>query len=93
LPMPLDAVLEVRFDEPTWDGYPLDWCLTFENECGKPAADYWCQLNGYDSAIGFNKWESLDTLTKLPLTSEICDPAVHIPCDSFTYITCVTKIV
>ncbi len=86
--------MEVRFDEPKWDGYLLDYCLRFEIDCGKPAADYWCYLKEYDSATDFQMRGPLPlrTFTKLPATGEFCDTAVH-RCDTFNYITCIVKVV
>src|SRR5437763_9560232 len=31
--------------------YRLDWCLNWERDCGKPAADAFCRANGFLEAI------------------------------------------
>lgn len=41
------------FETPTINGVRLDWCKHFASQCGAPAADLFCQQNGYTRATRF----------------------------------------
>ena len=75
------------FTHPKWNGYALDWCKTFENNCGKPAADLFCQKKGYPHSVSFVKLNSVKYQTMTIGQNAICNPNVH-RCDSFQSITC-----
>jgi hypothetical protein len=79
-----------RFDRPVVEhgkmdpGLPLDWCLDWGKNCGKPAADLFCRHRGYRTAVGFGKAAGAGP-TKLLKTGELCrNPS----CDGFSYIVC-----
>jgi hypothetical protein len=77
---------EVRnFDNPEYEGYSLDWCRSWGEECGLQAADTWCERKGYLRSQGFSKWNDIGKPTKLVGTRQICDEPI---CDSFKRITC-----
>ena len=76
-----------HFPNPKWNGYALDWCQSFENYCGKPAADQWCQKHGYPMSSGFQIRPLVNFETMTIGQNAICNPADH-RCDSFTYIDC-----
>ena len=80
------------FAYPKWNGFALDWCKNFEGQCGKPAADLWCQKKGYPQATGFTKMYRVSFQTMTVGNNAICDPRSH-HCDSFTSITCQDQIV
>lgn len=80
------------FAYPKWNGYALDWCKNFEGNCGKPAADLWCQKKGYPQALGFTKLQRVSFQTMTVGNNAICDPRSHV-CDSFSQITCQDAIV
>lgn len=42
------------FSEPGVHGYRLDWCAHFAADCGQPAADLFCQENGFTGAARFS---------------------------------------
>jgi predicted SPOUT superfamily RNA methylase MTH1 len=76
-----------RFDQPKYRGYRLDWCLMFENNCGKPAADAFCKANGFTMAKSFEIDQNVQGRTMIISNNAICDPAHH-SCDSFKFISC-----
>jgi len=81
----------IKFNYPKWNGYALDWCATFENNCGKPAADLYCQKKGYPQSTGFVKIDSVNYQTMTIGQNAICNPSVH-RCDSFQSISCLENI-
>jgi hypothetical protein len=80
------AVETAVVNKPVWKGYALDWCLTWGEGCGKPAADKYCQSGGYDKSTAFEIWENLGKPTRLIGSNQVCDDAGL--CDSFKSITC-----
>ena len=76
-----------HFAYPKWNGYALDWCKNFENDCGKPAADLFCQKKGYPQAISLVKLDRVNVETMTIGQNAICDPRTH-QCDSFASIDC-----
>ncbi len=72
--------------KPVWKGHALDWCLNWGADCGKPAADKYCQSGGYDKSTDFVFWENLGQTTRLIGSNQVCDDAAL--CDSFKSITC-----
>jgi hypothetical protein len=79
-----------RFDNPQVDGMPMDQCLGFAVDCGQPAADYFCDMNGYPSASDWGI-ENSPSDTKTLKTKEICDTSQWI-CDKFSFIECDTPL-
>jgi hypothetical protein len=41
------------YSKPSLLGQPVHHCLADGNTCGKPAADAFCRLNGYENALNF----------------------------------------
>jgi hypothetical protein len=78
------------FQYPMYKEYRLGWCLKRNSQCGKPAADAWCQWKGYEKAI---RWQQaadigLSYPTKLFSSGEICNRKF---CDGFSKIECKQK--
>ena len=71
------------FYNPTYKGFPLDYCVYWSQACGKPAADRYCQGRGLQAAVSFGKRPS--SPTKLQGTGQICQGP---NCASFSSITC-----
>lgn len=44
----------VRIDHPHYKGIKVDWCASFASNCGKPAADAFCQKVGFEKATDFD---------------------------------------
>lgn len=62
----------------------LDWCLTWGKDCGRPAADLFCQKQGYQAAAQVQIAKDIG-LTKLLKTGQVCkEPS----CDGFASIVC-----
>ena len=75
------------FNYPVYNGYRLDWCRQFEQECGQPAAQQFCQKAGYTQVVAFGIQNQLTVPTMTVGSNAICNPAYH-RCDSFSYVEC-----
>ncbi len=75
------------FRYPTINGYRLDWCRKWAQDCGQGAANAFCKRMGFTKAIAFE--EDYDIGTKSPTyvidDGKICNQGF---CDGFKYITC-----
>ncbi len=84
-----------RFNKPTVEhdklefGLPLDWCLKWGTDCGKPSADYFCQKKGFRKSVKYKKAEDIGD-TKIMKTGQLCKGKT---CDGFAYIECEVKSV
>ena len=77
----------VTFDDPTHHDMLLDYCLTFKNECGKPAADAYCAAKDYGEAIEYPMRRTYNQPTLTIKDQATCSPT-HNSCDTFDYIIC-----
>jgi hypothetical protein len=77
-------VEEVTFKRPKFKGTRLDWCLTWGQNCGKPAADAYCERKGYGHATDFAIAENIG-LTRIISDRQVCNKP---ECDGFKAITC-----
>ncbi|MDQ3233146.1 MAG: hypothetical protein M3Q07_15115 [Pseudobdellovibrionaceae bacterium] len=70
---------------PTAPGYSdrLDICKTFAADCGQPAADAYCQAQGWAKSYAFAIDEDIGR-TRL-ITGAVCEDGF---CDGFQYIGC-----
>lgn len=72
-------------------GYRLDWCLKRGTQCGKPAADAWCELNNKTKlsshATAFKQATDLGRYAPTYILGDksLCHSA---GCDGFESITC-----
>lgn len=69
-------------------GYRVDWCKHWARDCGKPAADAFCQLRGFGVARNFIKAENIGSAERPTRTIEdrrLCDSP---NCDGFLRVTC-----
>ena len=71
------------FANPRIGGLRLDWCLNFSAQCGKPAADAYCQTRGYAGALNFA--QAVGAWRTRLINGEGCRGA---QCTSFAYIRC-----
>lgn len=80
---------EKRFPEPMLGSYRLDICRDWGENCGKPAADVFCQQNQMLEAASFVLDEDIGGLTptKVIGSGDICDADF---CDGFMEIVCVS---
>ena len=78
----------VTYVHPKTGGVALDWCKTFSNGCGKPAADYFCKAKGHRWAVSFAREDNIG-YTRIIKTGQICHNST---CDGFKYIKCRKKV-
>jgi hypothetical protein len=76
------------FSNPVYRGYRLDWCRIFEKECGAPAANAFCRLNGFSGSSAFQFEHNPGVRTMTIGQNSICEPSSHV-CDTFSSITCI----
>ncbi|MFO1121323.1 MAG: hypothetical protein U1F47_03250 [Hyphomicrobiales bacterium] len=72
-----------NFFAPEWNGSRLAACLTGGQGCGKPAADAFCQAQGYDQAVLFQREHSPVAMSMG--NGEICEGG---QCTAFRQIKC-----
>jgi hypothetical protein len=72
------------FNHPQVDGVAVDWCLNWAADCGKPAADRFCQDHGFPQATRFEVAEDVGPTRILATGQECNDPR----CDGFAVIEC-----
>jgi hypothetical protein len=79
----------VVFDKPMHpQGSRLDWCVSWAQNCGKPAADAFCKAKGHAAgAVSFTKATDIGDKIKTRLigTGAVCDQKM---CDGFGQIVC-----
>jgi hypothetical protein len=73
-----------KFIKPAVGTRLVDWCLTWGENCGKPAADYYCQTKGRGKSLNFKIYENVGRTRILQTKQDCTDPE----CDGFKYITC-----
>ena len=78
---------EDTFNTPKVGSQPLDLCLNWGADCGKPAADAWCVSQGYEESSNHVVAPDIgaSTPTRLISTGAVCDQAY---CDGFASVTC-----
>lgn len=79
---------EETFRFPVHQVYRLNFCLENEQGCGEPAANQWCQAQGFGRASRWTQEENIGALypTVFIGSGGICDKFL---CDGFEEITCV----
>lgn len=73
------------------NGYRLDWCLHRGTQCGKPAADAWCEFNNKTKLSSHaTAFKQAPNIGRYASTYILGDKALcqSVGCDSFEYITC-----
>jgi hypothetical protein len=81
------SALEVKYSHPTYKRQaPLDICLTFGKNCGKPVADMCCRIQGYERATGFKTEHA--SPTRIMSDRKTC---VGDFCTAFSSINCFTS--
>ena len=78
---------ETTYSTPKVGSQPLDLCLSWGVDCGKPAADAWCVSIGFTESSNHVVAADIgaSTPTRLLSTGAVCDQAY---CDGFASITC-----
>lgn len=77
------------FPAPSVDGRRVDICLEWGAQCGQPAADAFCQEQGFDAALAWEPDEDIGAVTPTVVLAgrAVCDDP---SCDGFATITCVS---
>jgi len=73
----------LEFRNPTVNGYRVDRCLTWGQQCDKPAADKFCLMNGYAEAESW-QWEYVRP-TYILGAGQLCD---FDYCGGFSSVVC-----
>lgn len=81
---PNEGTEQVIFKAPMFKGRRLDWCRGFATDCGKPAADAYCEMKGYDEAAEFVMAADIGK-TRIISTGQKCNDST---CDGFKSIIC-----
>ncbi len=75
------------FLNPRHNNYRLDWCKTFSDACGRPAAYAFCKAKGYKKLVSFQKERNITGETMTIGDNSICNSNYH-RCDTFSSIKC-----
>jgi len=80
------------FNDPRYRGNRVDKCLYTrgDRQCGKPAADRYCQLNGYKESITYDLTENARTTFLLGSESNCSSANSNTRCDAFRAVACRT---
>lgn len=79
-------VIPQAFSPPVVHNMQVDYCLTFGKNCGQPAADKFCQKQGFQYAAKFSKDNSPALPTLVLGSGAWCKTPGQ--CASFTSVTC-----
>jgi hypothetical protein len=78
---------EQTFAKPKAGPFRIDWCYLLGSQCGKPAADRFCQSKGFVQSNDFE--EAVDIGASTPTIVQGTGQSCAAPgCDGFTYVTC-----
>ncbi len=80
-----NEVESLTFEYPMLDGYRLDYCHTWAQDCSQKAADAWCIEKGFSKASHFVQDGTDGLVTKTIGSHQICNEPVK--CYSFSSIT------
>jgi hypothetical protein len=79
---------EQTFAKPKQGSVRIDWCYQWGINCGKPAADRFCQTKGFLQSNDFVQDADIGAsgiATVVLGTGQVCNAP---QCDGFTYVTC-----
>ena len=82
------ALADQTYNQPRWFDDRLDWCLNWSSNCGKPAADNFCQRRRFTAAAGFAAEPGVGR-TRVSGTNQMCNGA---NCTGFRFINCTGPI-
>jgi hypothetical protein len=82
------ALADQTYNQPRWFDDRLDWCLNWSSNCGKPAADNFCQRRRFTAAAGFAAEPGVGR-TRVSGTNQVCNGA---NCTGFRFINCTGPI-
>lgn len=73
-----------HYRKPKIDGYRLDWCYKWAEDCGRRAANRFCRRKGHYYEVGFRIDANIGR-TKILSSGRICR---QDSCDGFKYVRC-----
>lgn len=75
------------FRFPVHKDYRLNFCFSNREDCGAPAANAWCEAQGFSKALSWKKEANVGAIfpTVLIGTEDVCDKYL---CDGFEEISC-----
>jgi hypothetical protein len=79
--------VEQDFVKPKIGIFRLDWCKVWAGQCGKPAADRFCQTKGFVQSNNFEEAVDIGASTPTVVISS-GQQCADASCDGFTFITC-----
>ncbi len=79
-----ESEIGVTYENPTVDGYGLDHCREWGENCGLPAATAFCQSRGHIEALAFELTEN-NQKTRVIGTNQVCDEE---KCDRISKVIC-----
>lgn len=82
------ASADQTYNQPRWFDDRLDWCLNWSSNCGKPAADNFCQRRRFTAAAEFAPERGVGR-TRVSGTNQVCEGA---NCVGFRFINCTGAI-
>lgn len=78
---------EVQYSHPKVDGYALDVCREWGQNCGKPSADAYCKSQGHNYAMGYTVIHNAPP-TKIINGRQLCNTPY---CARITWVKCQTE--
>jgi hypothetical protein len=85
------AAQDRTYNQPTYRGHRLDWCLNWGSACGKPAAVAFCNSRRYTDVVVFRPEVVGKSAPTRPIgTDQVCSGQDF--CTAFAYVTCTGPI-
>lgn len=81
------TLADETFKNPTVNGYALDYCGNWAENCGWPAAHAYCKKKRYWKAVDY-RWRQDSPPTRVINGGQLCDQPF---CDRITSVTCTDR--
>ncbi|MEJ2164282.1 MAG: hypothetical protein P8X90_02055 [Desulfobacterales bacterium] len=81
---PPASAAEARYNSPKVKGYALDYCQSWGQKCGRPAADAYCRSKGYRRALRYRVKQNAPP-TKVISDGRVCNAP---GCDRIDWVAC-----
>src|ERR1043165_2038472 len=77
------AAADIRIDNPTADGVPIDWCTRWGQNCGWQGAHAFCRDRGFERALSYDVFQP--GRTYISGADQFCSGPT---CTAFQSVTC-----